>query len=363
MKIRMITFHTPKNYGALLQAFSLMKYMEEFSNDVKIIDYDTENLRKMYPILPKPQNLKSLIRTFLMLPYYLKKIKKYEKFNEFVKKSLNLTQKFDSINKLSKYNWEKCLFITGSDQVFNPNRILEERQVFYLNFVPKTSKKISYAASFGKNEIPSDKREEISRYLKSFDAISVREEYGVNLVKGLLDREVTHVLDPVFLNDDNFWRKNSFPYKKHLKNYLLYYRLLSDKKSDEFARNLAKEKGLNFIVLTDNFFRGRADFVLRDVGPKEFLDLMAKADFVVTNAFHGVAFSIILKKQFIFSDVSELTNGRGFTLLKDLNIEKIAYIKTYNLNENICYKEVDKYLIPKINKSKEYIKSNLEKFE
>ena len=48
MKIRMITFHTPLNYGAVLQAYALQTHLKSKCDDVKIIDYKPDTLIKKY---------------------------------------------------------------------------------------------------------------------------------------------------------------------------------------------------------------------------------------------------------------------------------------------------------------------------
>lgn len=358
-KLRMITFHTPKNYGAVLQAFSLMKQLEEYADDVKVIDYNTPHLRSIYPVIQKPGSAKALIKTLLMLPAAHGKKNKYSKFDAFVKKNLNLTQRFESTQELYEQTWDADLFVTGSDQVFNPGRIEEERKAFYLDFVPETIRKISYAGSFGVSQIKTENKEEVSRYLNSFSDISVREQSGVEIVKELCDREAELVLDPVFLHDRDFWMQYERPYKKDFGEYLFYYRLLGNKRSDEFVEKIAREKKLKLVVMSDDLLTMKADDVLRDVGPEEFLYLMNHAKFIVTNAFHGVAFSVIFKKDFVFSDANEVTNGRGLSILDMLQITKEAYIDHYGADSQINYEAVSKKLEDRIEHSRAFLKRNV----
>lgn len=359
MKIDMITFHTPKNYGAVLQAVSLMKTLEQYAEDVQVIDYNTPHLRSLYPVVSKPNGIKSFIKMFLMLPTYHNKKKKYCKFDAFVKENLNLTQRLESTDALYDFKWDADLFVTGSDQVFNPRRISDERKAFYLDFVPETAKRISYAGSFGCDDVPDEQREEISRYLNQMDSIAVREKTGVQIVKELTGRSAALVLDPVFLNDRDFWKQYESPYEKDFGKYLFYYRLMNDRKADQRIQKIAEDKNLKLVVMTDDLLRMKADYVLRDVGPREFLFLMSHADFIVTNAFHGVAFSLIYQKQFVFSDTSSLTNGRGRSVLEMLGIEETAYLPNYNGQEEINYDLVNIILRERIKESKMYLKENI----
>ena len=84
MRIRIMTFHTPKNYGAVLQGYSLMSYLEKYTEDVKVIDFNTPHLRSLYRITPKISGIKSFIKSILLLPTYSAKRKKYIKFEEFI---------------------------------------------------------------------------------------------------------------------------------------------------------------------------------------------------------------------------------------------------------------------------------------
>ena len=337
MKIRLMTFHTPKNYGAVLQAYSLMSYLNKFSDDVKIIDYNTPELRAKYPIIPKSKNFKQFAAKMIMLPLYICK----------------------KLSALTSSRIEADTVITGSDQVFNPTRISDERKAFYLDFVPNGIKRVSYAASFGVKSIPDEKYDEIANYLKKFDLISVRESAGIDIVKDLSGKKATEVLDPVFLNDKIFWSNTAKPYKKKFENYLFYYRLMNSADSDRTARKIAKEKNLRLVVMTDGLLKWKADKVLRDVGPDEFLYLTQFADYVVTDSFHGVAFSLIFEKQFAFSDINPATNERGLNLLKNAGIDRIAFCSAPEFSTELNYSKINARLSALIIKSQNFLEKAL----
>lgn len=322
MKIRLITFHTPKNYGAVLQAYSLMSALERRCGDVKIIDFNTAALRSRYPIIPKFSGIKGFAAAVLNGYTYLPKYYKYKKFNEFVDKKLKLTERYDNVDKLYAEKWDDdTVFVSGSDQVFNPNRIEEERKAFYMDFVPDENYKFSYAASFGVSEIPDDKKDEIKRYLWKIDAVSVREASGIGIVKSVSDKNAAEVVDPTLLNDKSFWEKCEKPYKKSFTKYLLYYRLLGSKESDRTAMQKAKENGLRLVVVTEKSAVGlKGAKILRNVGPDELLWLYDKADYVVSDSFHGVAFAAVYQKPFNFSDYNPALNMRGLNLIAQLGI-------------------------------------------
>lgn len=357
MKIRMITFHTPKNYGAVLQAYSLMKYLQTKCKDVKIIDFNTKELKKKYSIISKSKSIKGFIRNVVLLPESIFIIKKHKKFNEFVKNNLALTRRYGTYQQLENETWDSdTVFTTGSDQVFNTNRALDERKAFYLDFVPKKNYKFSYAASFGISNISVEKEQEISNYLNKFDSISVREASGAKIIKELNNQDVSEVIDPVFLHNKAFWQKISTPYKiKRLNKYLLYYRLMNNEASDKIAKEKAKELGLKLIVIGNGFKKSlRGSRFLRDVGPKEFIWLYDNASYVVTNSFHGVAFSIIFEKQFTYADNNTKTSDRGMNILNKLKIDR------YNFKD---YNNITKELLELQTISKRYIDYNYNEIE
>lgn len=323
MKIRLITFHTPKNYGAVLQAYSLMSVLKNKCDDVKVIDLNTPHLRSLYPVIPKISGIKSFAYAILSFYTYPFKYKKYKKFENFTNKYMDFTKRYESVEQLYKEKWaQDTVFICGSDQVFNPNRITDEQQAFYMDFVPKTNYKFSYAASFGITEIPQEKKTSIKEYLEKFDSISVRESSGIDIIKTISEKNATEVIDPTLLSDVEFWKKCEKPYKKSFSKYLLYYRLIGTKESDSIAMKKAKDNNLRLVVVTGSILKGlKCDNVLRDVGPDELLWLYRHADYIVTDSFHGVSFSIIYNKAFTFSDMNPILNERGLNLIHQLDID------------------------------------------
>ena len=355
MKIRIITFHTPINYGAVLQAYSLFSYLKSDSNDTAVIDYNTQALRDGYPLMPKITSLKTLILFFLLLPFIRQKIAKRRKFRDFVLNYFSLTRRYDSTAELFQNPPEADVVITGSDQVFNPTRIEEERKAFYLDFVCDQCKRVSYAGSFGVNQVPVEMVPEIRGYFSGFDHISVRENSGKDIVMDLADRASTEVLDPVFLSDLSFWKALSKPYKKAFRDYVFYYRLAGGKAADDRAKMIASKLGKKLIVVTDGIMRIHADHVLRDVGPLEFLSLVDNADYVITNSFHGVAFSILYKKQFLALRVSDKKMGRQNTLLGKLGLMDRIEADEHLVVKAIDYDLVQQRLDDLIEASKEYL--------
>ncbi len=358
--IRMITFHTPKNYGAVLQAYSLMTYLKTLSPDVRVIDFNTEHLKSLYPLFVKPNGVKGIIKSAINVLYLPKKKEKYRKFDEFVSRYIDLTRRYSSIDELRESAPEAEFYFTGSDQVFNPNRIEEEREAFYLNFGGEDIKRIAYAASFGVQSVSEKQKKLVASYLYKYHKISVREKSGAEIIQTILNKQVTEVMDPVFLNSKDFWEKTSKTYRIANEPYLLYYRLMNSEKSDSEVRRIAKEKKLKLIVMTDGFLKWRPDRVLRDVGPQELLYLIHHAAFVATDSFHGVAFSLIFEKQFFFCDYVQRLADRALNLLRAVGAEQCAGLNEGTGSFVLDYDEVNQKLDSLIRESKAFIEETLE---
>lgn len=127
------------------------------------------------------------------------------KFDEF-NKGLNLSRPYWGIDEL--YATPPCydIYMTGSDQVWNPTQpyCLEP---YFLTFVPKGKKKISYASSIGVTELLENEKQDFRRWLSSYDAISVREHQAKELLASFIEKPVVQVADPTFLLDSGFWKK------------------------------------------------------------------------------------------------------------------------------------------------------------
>lgn len=356
--IKLITFHTPKNYGAVLQGFSLMSHLKKYDENIRVIDFNTPHLRSLYPILAKPRTIKSAVKYMLTLPIVGKRKIQFKKFDSFVTENYPLTARCESFDAISQVIQDTDYFFTGSDQVFNPRRVEEEQKAFYLTFADASAKCVSYAGSFGVKEIPANKKETIKQYLSRFYRIGVREKSGKDIVNDF-GLQATEVLDPVFLNNKAFWQQQQAAYAKlPTAPFLLYYRLLGNKKGDKLAKKIAKEKGLKLVVISQSFCPPLSRYILHDVGPQEFLFLYDKAEFVVTDSFHGVAFSLIYNKQFVFSDDDVRTYERGYHLLENVGISNTAFITGY-ANKNINYSIVNQKLNGLIAASKKFIEDSV----
>lgn len=179
-------------------------------------------------------------------------------------------------------------YITGSDQVWNP--YFGGREYEFLTFTENT-KKLSFAASIGVDSLPERVKGYYKKNLQKFKYLSVREEQAALVIKDLVNREVDVTLDPTLLLEKGEWdriiRKPSIKIDKH---YICAYFL---GEVPQAVYLFSEKKGLPIYFLNDNNYRE-----LFIIEPREFLYILENAEFVLTDSFHGTAFSIKFHKEF-----------------------------------------------------------------
>lgn len=305
MKIKIITCHNVYNYGASLQAFALQYYLRMKGNEVEIIDY-LPDYKKVYKlIVPKRGKTANLIKILpilkpvLVLMHNRHKLRLFLKkkyFDRFTRDYLCTTKiKYDNFEQLESFPPEADLFIAGSDQIWNPNHGNGQDKAFYLLFEKNMNKCISYAGSFGVSVLPNGLQSFMMESLMHFRALSVREKSG-KIILDKLGISSTVVLDPVFLLRREIWLSFCQKTSNSNKYLLLYDFQLNDPEVKKIALKISKSRGLKIYAIysTPDY----ADKILKNVGPIEFLSLIANADFVVSTSFHATAFSVIFEKEF-----------------------------------------------------------------
>ncbi len=341
MKIETITCHDVYNYGASLQAFALQHFLVSKGHDVKIIDYAPEYLDFNYKFswfihpsskfkkISEKSKLFSFGYCFLRYLWFLRSIQRKKSFDEFATKYLHLTEKYNTYDSLCQRHNDADVYITGSDQVWNSVTMLNGLDpAFYLQFVKSTAKKISYAASFGANNINPHKTQEIISWLRDLTSISVRESSGVELLKQY-EMLAEHVCDPVFLLTCEQW-KNTLHIRETDEKYVLIYNLTSiNEQLLNDALYVAKNKGLKIYSVSPMKIK-EIDKNFSNVSPDKFVELIFNASYVFTNSFHATAFSIISNRQFYTYNYHSMGNSsrmesilKEMSLLSQFNIKKI----------------------------------------
>lgn len=315
MKTKVITRHTPVNYGSLLQSIATIKAIESLDHECRIIDYynpkergisGTWRVAKTYH-----KGLKLYIAFIINL---LEKGYPQYKFKQYRNRLLKLTPQRLSADALREESAD--VFITGSDQVWGYMADGNYDPAYFLDFVKGDAKKIAYSASFGRTDFPADTLAEYNKMLAKYDDIAVREDSAADLLNDMGIANRGTVLDPVMLFGKSEWLKLAEPISLKEK-FVLVYQLHNNPAMDAYAKEFARKAGLKLVRVspTLNHIRRPGKFVfLPSLG--EFISYFNNAEYIVTDSFHGTCLSMLLNKRFIDIMPSNKTGTRITSILK-----------------------------------------------
>lgn len=328
MKIGIITIHKIYNYGSVFQAFALQNVCERLGYQVEIIDYLFPN-QYQHNIGVKSSFIKvSRKDKFIKYLYVFELLKQHRGIRNFVHKYQNLSSKeYVSPDDL-KNNPPICdVYLTGSDQLWNPNYCCGDPS-FFLEFAPSGKKRVAYAASFGMASVENAYVSKFGDYLQKYSAIGVRENTGAKLVEQLTGRKDTSVvLDPTLLLNKNDWSKIANPRRlikeKYILCYYLNYSFDSYPYVDELAKHIQKITGYKLVKVARpprSFYEANTYHPV-GASPEEFLALIRDAELVLTTSFHGTAFAVNFDKP-LFSIVAnrESNDSRQLSLLENVGL-------------------------------------------
>lgn len=334
MRAGVITFHSAHNYGASLQTWALQQALKKIGVEPCVINYHPQIIDRLY-VAPK-QNTFAKRRRYLLKKNYRNTVKqqraKYEKYQAFIKEQFNLLGDFTEYEQLATANLNLDAYITGSDQVWNSDHINGFDPAYFLNFAPSTAKKLSYAASVGRDIIYAQYRPKFKESFADYTAISVREESVKPAIEELAGgKEVSVVLDPTLLLEKEEYEKLRKPVEKRGK-YILVYMMERNASLISFANRLSIALGIPVIQRRrQKIFKNELYNFASDT-PDEFLSEVEGAEFVLTNSFHGTVFSIIYEKPFI-SMLHTSTGSRTSDLLKSVGLEDHILYRTTEFKE------------------------------
>lgn len=314
-RINLLTIHYGQCYGAVMQTYATCRLLEQHGHKVRVINLIDPRQKGNWKRL---SFWKSCIREF---QFWLFK-KKY--FSKLTNKSYFI----DNINLP-----DADITIVGSDQVWNRDITGVFGKTFFLDFAIG-QKKIALSSSFGKStwRESDDYTSEIKELLSEFAVISVRERSGVEIIKDIFNLQSYNLLDPtlgygVF---DNIILNNR-------KIHQIYpFLLLNDEAAQNRITHIANALGLS--VYNDNFISSR--FMN---GPRSWITRIKNSEFIITDSFHGLAFSLIFNKQFIVFCASDEKFTRLSSLLKLLALEGryVASVEDFMMRKDEIMRPID----------------------
>lgn len=364
MKIGILTFHCAHNYGAVLQAFSLQEYLKSLGHEVYLIDYRPNYITKTRDYLRF--SLKLLItKDYKSFPNIFvggiklakKRNRRWKGFHDFITKELNL---YKPESNFKGEGFDLC--IVGSDQIWNKTLTGGKFEPLYFgkDFVCPV---VSYAASTITKGLSSQDRVELKELLSNLTAISVRENNLRTQLQNFCNQKIDIVVDPTLLVDESiFTRFSSKMYDSISRPYLLVYTIKEFNPLYEKARELAAKENLRVIEISSTFNLKRYSQKLYDVSVEEFIALFKNAKFILTNSFHGTAFSLILRKDFYSVRQNIPQDERIENVLTQLNLSH-RFLSPDQIHDipPIDYSDFDKHLSKFRNHSREYLLNTISK--
>lgn len=377
MKVAILTQPLKNNYGGILQAYALQKTLREFGCQVVTVDRQ-RNKRNIVVRLFRP--LKPVIYDIFgkKIGRWLSPAKDeyvHAGMTEFIKRHISMTPKIDSNTKLAKHfvlNRYDAI-VVGSDQVWRPI-YSPDIYNFFCDFVIDDINIISYSASFGVSswEYTDEQTERCRSLIKKFKAVSVREDSGVLLCREKFEVDSELVLDPTLLvnkgeYEELIGNKKSEGSGKIFK-YILDGSPLKKEVVDAISSKLGKSVFTTYPIksLSDRSISDWSDY--RFPAVEEWLDSFKSAHFVVTDSFHGCAFSIIFNKPFVVIDNKARGNARLVSLLNifglterlvsegsviaELRLMEIDWIKVNKIKQSCQQKSVS-FLLRNLNVSQD----------
>lgn len=308
-----LTFSKNDNRGANLQAYALKKVLEEEGIDVRFLDIQLSR---------KKLNAMGLIVTRIN-NYCAEVFRKRLKFK--------YTSQYNNAQELHDNPPVADIFIVGSDQVWNPDLTQGvDPRIYFFSFLKDDTKRVSYAASFGKSEWNTTEYDnDITELLSKFDYVSVREDSGIDICNNIFKRnDVAVCLDPSLLlrtNDIRNIIRNKFKARKQIYSYLFY-------KSGDVYDMVEEIASQTKLKITGDLRKSNTLNKLRSLhGVEQWIRNVAESEMVVTNSFHTMVVSILLRKNFI---IVPPVKGRETRLISLLS--KLGLLNRYiNYGDNI----------------------------
>lgn len=319
MKLGILTFHCAHNYGAVLQCYALQEYLTSLGHDVYVIDYRPQYLILNYKPHKKEYwqkssaggySIKSIVRECIRFPF---RSTRYKAFQNFIDNRLRLYP-YSPKSDFSEFD----AVILGSDQIWNPD--ITGKAFDPLFFGDGIScKKIVYAASNKNKSLTPMERDFYTAALSRLDHISVRESTLQQLLQPLTEKPIYLSLDPTLLAEEilfeNLCISQDFGYK-----YVMIYEITRHAEVYNIAKRYALEHQckiveLNAVICSKHFAK-----MNQTASPEEWIRYIKHAELVFTTSFHGVAFSILLRKNFFYVKQNNPSDYRIESLLKQLNL-------------------------------------------
>ncbi len=297
MRVGILTFHCAHNYGAVLQCYALQEVLRGMGNEVEVINYCPSYLTDVYKVVNihrvlSRNPLRMAKRSIVEVLTLSNRIRRYRGFDRFINSWLTLSASRDVTPDYDVY-------VMGSDQIWNPSLTHGFDGRFFGDFpFPKEGRKyVSYAASMEATDLSGSEKAYYAKALQGLDSISVREACLAELLRPMTEKKIDTVLDPTLLAPVSVW-KNFLGEPKRAGKYVLAYQVRRDNDTLRIAHDIARQLNAEVVVVMARLTWKHGKSVYQAETPEEFVNWIRNAACVVTNSFHGTAFSVIFNRPF-----------------------------------------------------------------
>ena len=330
------------NYGASLVAYSLQRAVEKLGHRAYHINLFPNSLFEGFANENNP-------------------------FKQFGERFIRRTGICSNKAGLQRYiNGRFQKFITGGDQVFR----WHDNFNFLFDWVSGKKTLLSYSASFGFDSLDKisyykDKKAYAEKCFRRFDAISVREKSGAEILKKEFGINAEVVLDPTMLLDADEYQEiiDGECSEVPAEEFVAYYVLDDELREQLYHPALTVPSLADIGIFIDMMKDERSQF--RSFG--QWLNLLKNAKYVITDSFHGTVFSILFRKQFLTlarpfggdERIITLFETLGINKRRFLTLDKLASVDVSLLDEPIDYVSVYEKLAAERDRAMEFLRSGL----
>lgn len=326
MRVGILTFHYAPNYGAVLQALGLQTALEELGHEPVFIDYVPGYMKERVSAL-RGWGFGSGLRFFEKFRQRLREQRRRNGFTRFRKTRLVCSVPLSTKQDLAAYCAGLDAVIVGSDQVWNLRWQKEFDDTYFLGFLPDSASKVrrvAYAPCFGQPEQPQALMESARACISKFDAVAMRNQFGLKLLDDMGIQGAKRVVDPAFFlpaRDVTAPRSGVVVYAVNAstaESCAAIARSASEVLKQPI-RQISSETPVSLPCVGIE--------LMRYVQPDEWMEIVTGASFVCSESFHGVVFALANAVPFVAA-----SDGLRAHRIRDLLMQ-------YGLEERLVEKE------------------------
>lgn len=319
--VGIITVHRYHNYGSALQAYATQRIFEQLGYEAFIIDYKCPEIiyatekymdydsrdDSFYRILENEKCKSGILKSVVKKVFSVLHISQflYAKLGVVIGmdlftiwlNNLRMTRSYNTLNDLYLFSPQFDVLVVGGDQLWNTH-ITYNNPAFYLTFANDVTKRIAFSTSIGIPTIPKAALDTFKKGINNLSSILLREEEGVEYLRSM-GYKADRVLDPTLILTKSEWSMmQNLKYCVPFPKYILAYFLDPTEWTNRLLGVVREQKNLPVIIIGGKRkgYSSKETFYTGAIEVATFLTLFAHAEIVVTNSFHGMAFTLLFEK-------------------------------------------------------------------